>query len=581
VEVLIKTLFSLAALLVLLAFNLWAFRLLWQSFIPDETPDAIAPIIVVGQEDPGGQRGQAMANILLARLAYIRQEINATAEWLQSPGLPAQRERIETLDYAASLSLPDQLFEPISIEMKLAGVEVGGMISWLQGWFSRDNLLQISVERDDKEARVAGVWNAGRSSLWFKTGPSDQAIISALAYALAQREFAKNVTEINALGVGEFESLLGALNELARLQAQAAHERPVDGEYEGVFASINDLVEKAPRWRELQHVGAELAEKVGRYQRAVDLYAREVALGEETGQNMAPIQWRMGELRDKLKIAKRSEALTAPAAATVRATGWPLDALGVTSVNMSSSPTVAILGGLPLAGALSAEQKRLVPTEAEISEPDGGGMAQYVTTVVQAVQLVAPQTKFLFTPVDDGTDLSFSTGAIVAALDRLVVAEPEILLITLGPLDGAVEQRVIERAVERGIVVIVAAGNDQGKPIPFAGSQLEQKLMIVSSVNTDGQKSPFTQFDEGVFWAPGQGIPVRPDLKTQKVEVRAGTTYAAALASGIVARILAEYPDLERPKLLSTLRETSTPTKPGSGEQVLNLDAALTKLSST
>ena len=78
-----------------------------------------------------------------------------------------------------------------------------------------------------------------------------------------------------------------------------------------------------------------------------------------------------------------------------------------------------------------------------------------------------------------------------------------------------------------------------------------------------------------VFWAPGEKIPVEP--KPGKPEARAGTTYAAALAAGVVARILAEHPKIESKRLLDTLRETSRPAKAG-GPAILNLEGALAAL---
>lgn len=64
-----------------------------------------------------------------------------------------------------------------------------------------------------------------------------------------------------------------------------------------------------------------------------------------------------------------------------------------------------------------------------------------------------------------------------------------------------------------------------------------------------------------MFWAPGEKIPVQP--RAGKTEARAGTTYAAALAAGVAARVLGEHPKLGAPRLIDTLRETAEPVKSG------------------
>jgi len=45
-------------------------------------------------------------------------------------------------------SLPERLFAPVSINMTVGEVEVGGILSWAQRALSRDETLQVAVQYD-------------------------------------------------------------------------------------------------------------------------------------------------------------------------------------------------------------------------------------------------------------------------------------------------------------------------------------------------------------------------------------------------------------------------------------------------
>jgi subtilisin family serine protease len=100
--------------------------------------------------------------------------------------------------------------------------------------------------------------------------------------------------------------------------------------------------------------------------------------------------------------------------------------------------------------------------------------------------------------------------------------------------------------------------------------------MVVAAVDEQGKPTSFTQQDREAFWAPGEKIPIEP--RPGKRDAGAGTSYAAALAAGVAARVLTEHPRLELLELLDVLRGTARPIGAG-GVPVLNLAAALGKLS--
>ena len=165
------------------------------------------------------------------------------------------------------------------------------------------------------------------------------------------------------------------------------------------------------------------------------------------------------------------------------------------------------------------------------------------------------------------------------ALEELTgKANPDILLVTLGPLVGPIFEQIFSSIAEEGVVVIVAAGNNSGEPAPFEGTAVENQLMVLASVDLRGQPSPFTQSNAMSYWAPGENIPVYKPVVTDRTEPVKGTTYAASLAAGLVARALAEHPNVKLDDLLRTLKETSKAAEARTEPGILNLEATLKAL---
>jgi hypothetical protein len=48
--------------------------------------------------------------------------------------------------------------------------------------------------------------------------------------------------------------------------------------------------------------------------------------------------------------------------------------------------------------------------------------------------------------------------------------------------------------------------------VPFSGTPLLDRIVMVSAVDNGGKPAPFTQIDAKAFWAPGVDLPA-PDEK--------------------------------------------------------------------
>ena len=222
----------LAAGCVLLVVNVWFVRHAIDGFKPRALPDTIAPIHIVGVEDKDGRAGQALAGMLLARMRHIGAEMAATHEQLErplaeraptGPGLVLPQD----LRSPPLADLPTGLSEPVNFEMKVAGVEVGGMLSWVHRSLTSDNALQLTLQNGNGEAVVSGTWNEGRDTLWVEVpGAADkpvpnERVVKSVAYALMQRQFERRVPQVSALSPAEFETFVTTMSAAATRHRQA------------------------------------------------------------------------------------------------------------------------------------------------------------------------------------------------------------------------------------------------------------------------------------------------------------------------------------------------------------------------
>ena len=189
-----------------------------------------------------------------------------------------------------------------------------------------------------------------------------------------------------------------------------------------------------------------------------------------------------------------------------------------------------------------------MPTEAP------NDLRDYQTTVWQAVRLVAPDAAFVFSPIPGGSTYA-QTSALLIALKRLLDRRPDIVLVTFGSprADPAIDA-VIREAAPRALLVL-AAGNEGGLS-GYAG--LADVAAVTSATGPAGAPAPFSSRAMPAIWAPGTDIPIISSA-TGRQDLRSGTTYAAAIASGAAALLRREHP---RPRRHNCERHCWRPVGP-------------------
>jgi hypothetical protein len=587
-ESLIRFLVFAATGLLLLAANYWYITRLIGMVIGVGAPRVIAPLQVIGKGDDGGKLGNALASMLKARLGRIREEMKSSQRSLEEAKTSGSSQAPTMLQVSQRplepIELPNNIFKPLDLTMSVAGVELGGVLSWIQRWTSEEQTLLFTIHYQGEKATVAGNLDAyGAQTLWVETaGANDDELVGDIAYAITQSRFAKQYPQVAALTTKEFQTLLTSLHQAAEIDKQAALGRVTGKVYDELLTKVEDIVSKMPKWRSLTRLAAQLAERAESFDKAIDFYEAELALSDKdtSPQQRQATEGRIAELKKKLeqKLVTVTALKPAVGAAGTRVLSGPVfDELrrlvGVNDLQMTRQPIIAIVGPPPLDGILTPEQLDIVQLpEKATSAVTEDGLVEYVSAMVQAILLTAPSAKFMFIPVSVNSGVDIAVG-----VNHLLTAKKDMDMLFLPYRGTEALKPVFEAIVQKlKIVVVISAGNDPDKPVPFANTALEDQLVIVSAVSRKGSKAPYTASNDKVIWAPGEQIPYLLS-EAKKVRSMDGTGPASAIAAGVIARILAQYPKLDPAHLVRILRITSKSI--GGKEQVLNLAAALEKLS--
>lgn len=588
-----RALLLVALGLVLVAANVAYVRALLRVVAPRASASQIAPFQVLGSESTAD--GAALAHMLVARLGDIEQRmsrVQSALERSRAEGLETLRQDRPQRDH---LTTVPTVFVPLNFDVKVGGVEVGGIVSWVQRQLARDAMLQVSVHLGDAKSRVGGNWIGQRSEpFWSEIdGASHEAIVDAVAYQIAYRTFVERVPEAGALTPAELQILLDELIRLVDLKRRLQLGRRTDeSEFAEVLDGVWELVTQAPNWSDFQLLAADIAEHAGDKERAVLAYRAALDATEDDARHDPRLRDKIAALeKDVLaesgydptsRVAQVDPVTEDPGGTeaepedpgpqldgTLPAVRRIREMLGVENLTMSRPVRIAMPGVPERRQAGDAVIGNPSPTE---------GMAEYVANVSSVVRLVAPKVEFLYggLPSTRGgaltIDMLLRSSAALTSGD----AAPDLLLLPYGPLPANETRRLLSALAERGIPTVITAGNEAGKPLDIDGSDPSLGVLVAAAVDLDGNRADFSQYGPGCVWAPGATIPVR--TRGEGVRVESGTSYSAALTAGLAARVLAEHPDLAPAELVSAMQRGAVRPQEGAPE-ILDLRRTLSLLS--
>ncbi len=551
----------------LLSLNVWYVRGLVRSF--RSSGALVAPIQIVGAER--SDHGSALAHLLVARLDRIDEEMALANAALE----PVEGHDMGRLDMVAEPASPllIETFRPLDLDVRVGGLELTGVLSWIQRALVEERILQLSLLRGADGARVSGNWSAlGIESFTLNIDDSgDGAVIDAIAYEVAYRQYRDRTPEAGALGASEFRSLLTILSDLAEHNRLVAAGRRPAAELTDLYERVAPLADRAVGWEPLQQLAASLAERAGALEEAL---ARYVAQRDRLLQGQGTVP---DGLRDKIADLRRS--VDARIARALSSEGEGLgdggirtivssdlaalrEVLSIPDLDMTDSPpTIGIPGPLPAGFA----DPRIEVIETGDHQEPGSALTEYVLSVLDAVRLVAPEARFLAAPIADP-----ATVPLADAIVKLARANVDVILVPYGPLEASVFAPLLTRVSQEDIFVVLSAGMAPKPQSALLGTPLPDLVVFAGAVDSAGERAGFSAPCERCVWAPGVDI----QLSTPQGGLlrRSGTAYSAALTAGVIARLLDRRPDLAPVTLAADLRRSASSR--GGGPPILSLSGA-------
>jgi hypothetical protein len=265
---------GLVAVGVLLIVLLWSIFFVKAAIFEKEL--VIAPFYVTGREDPDGRLARSLALMLQGRMRQLQREFEASQRELVSSEAPADEVDLGTRALLGPLLFHQPITisamvtdDPPSIDVKVAGIEFGGIAAWLDRVAARKRTLTFAVHFGDDETLVTANLDAlpdiATRDLWLRTTAAPGEVVTALAYAVLQGRMAgAKGTAIGALEPEEFRSLLTNLSTIADLNRRIAWGRAQSTEdFRKVFNDLSPLLDKVPEWHELIYLVAQVAERTG------------------------------------------------------------------------------------------------------------------------------------------------------------------------------------------------------------------------------------------------------------------------------------------------------------------------------
>src|SRR5215510_4511883 len=260
--------------------------------------------------------GKALAQMLQVRLQALASELRDAEAGLttnvSASALTGKQSVTPVGDvrlWTQAVSLQTSLLQPVDMKLSVAGVEVGGLIPWIQRGLTSRRTLQFTVYLQGNEAQIFGSIGALRLSddglrLSVK-GPGESApalviIVDKLAHEILRRHLAEDKTnKLESLDANEFLSLVEVLASAAEANRRAILGRLNSTEFADLVPKITALADQVPNWPELGYLAAKIADSGKKPDTALIYYQRVLPKFESTKQTelIGAIKVRIDALR--------------------------------------------------------------------------------------------------------------------------------------------------------------------------------------------------------------------------------------------------------------------------------------------
>jgi len=169
-----------------------------------------------------------------------------------------------------------------------------------------------------------------------------------------------------------------------------------------------------------------------------------------------------------------------------------------------------------------------------------------------------------------GCDGSGSNSGVVAGVDwvRANHVKPAVANMSLGGGASSATDTAVTNAVNAGVVMVVAAGNDNANACNYSPARAAAVLTVGSTTSSDARSS-FSNYGTCVdIFAPGSSITSVGISSNTATATMSGTSMASPHACGVAALYMAANPSSSAPAAMQAIVANATSgvvTSPGSG----------------
>jgi hypothetical protein len=268
--------------------------------------------------------------------------------------------------------LNTSLLQPVDMKLSVGGMDVGGILPWLQRRISSRRTLHFTFYSHGDDTEVFGSIAALRIS-----GPgirlvvkgedgkpaSLRAVVDRLAYEIFRRKLASDSnTKVNLLQPEEFVSLASVIVKAADANRRSVGGRPVKDEFVAILPAVAILCEAVPQWPELEYFAGWIADKSSDPSTATKYYQR--VLDQSDRAKSAELVNYLTSHIAELNQATAAAASLAPVSAG--ASGWSIDYTQFVRAIRDGGSEGSVVGQA-LATAMEIQIKRTLHQDVNIS----------------------------------------------------------------------------------------------------------------------------------------------------------------------------------------------------------------------
>jgi len=264
------------------------------------------------------------------------------------------------------------LLQPVDMKLSVGGMDVGGILPWLQKKISSRRTLHFTLYSHGDETEVFGSIVALRVNgpgirLIVKGGdgkaPSLRVVVDRLAYEIFRRKLASDATgKVNLLEPEEFVSLASVIVKAGDANRQSIGGRPAKDEFLALLPDVANLCDAVPQWPELEYFAGWIADKSSDPSTATKYY-QQVLNQSDPAKNPDLYKYLSTHITELNAAAAASGSIT-PASA--EAGEWSIDYTKYVKVIRDGGPEGSVVGQA-LATAMEMQIKRTLHQDVHIS----------------------------------------------------------------------------------------------------------------------------------------------------------------------------------------------------------------------